>query len=323
MFEILSSLLEPSSLATLLIAVAAFAAVLSVAAPLAQNDALQTRMKVVGVEREKLKARQKNLGKPADPRLRDVRQPGLAKQLVDLLNLRRVFEAEPSRELLRQAGMRSERHLMFYLAARFVAPIGSALIAFIYASTIFADTLSPAMRIAAAAAGGLIGNYLPFVFVKNLVTRRQTSISRAWPDALDLLLICVEAGMAIEPAMQRVAREIGAVSIPLAEEMSITVAELAFLSDRRKAFENLGKRTGLPQVKSVVTSLIQSERYGTPLGTALRVLAQENRDMRMSEAERKAAALPPRLTVPMMLFFMPVIFVVIMGPAVMSVMQFM
>jgi len=119
--------------------------------------------------------------------------------------------------------------------------------------------------------------------------------------------------------MQRVAREIGAISIPLAEELALTVAELSVLQERRKAFENLGKRTGMPQVKSVVTSLIQSERYGTPLGTALRVLAQENRDMRMAEAERKAAALPPRLTVPMMLFFMPVIFVVIMGPVIMMV----
>ena len=150
----------------------------------------------------------------------------------------------------------------------------------------------------------------------------RVSIRRAWPDSLDLMLICVESGMAIEPAMQRVSREIGTMSVPLAEELALTVAELSFLPDRRKAFENLGKRTGMPQVKSVVTSLIQSERYGTPLGTALRVLAQENRDMRIAEAERKAAALPPRLTVPMMLFFMPVIFVVILGPVVMTISKF-
>ncbi len=322
MLEALSSLLQPTTLVTLLFAVAAFAAFLSIAAPMAQNDVLQTRMKAVGVERDKLRARQKAEAAPAEGRLRDARKPGLAKQLVDILNLRRVFETEPSRELLRQAGLRSERHLFLYLAARFVAPIAAALLAFIYVSTAYADTLSPPMRIAAGAAGAVAGNYIPFMFVKNLVVRRQTSIRRAWPDALDLMLICVEAGMAIEPAMQRVAQEIGAVSVPLAEEMGLTVAELSFLSDRRKAFENLGKRTGLPQVKSVVTSLIQSERYGTPVGTALRVLAQENRDMRMAEAERKAAALPPRLTVPMMLFFMPAIFVVIMGPTVMTVMQY-
>lgn len=322
MLELFSDLLRPESLVTLLFAVAAFAAVLSVAAPMTQSDSLQTRMKAVGIEREKIRDRQRQQA-GTDTRLREVREPDLAQQLVETLNLRRVFEAEPSRELMRQAGLRSERHLILYLAARFATPILAAIVAFIYASTLFADSISPPMRIGITALAALVGNYLPLLFVKNLVTRRQTSIRRAWPDSLDLLLICVESGMAIEPAMQRVGREIGAISVPLAEEMGLTVAELAYLSDRRKAFENLGKRTGLPQVKSVVTSLIQSERYGTPLGTALRVLAQENRDMRMSEAERKAAALPPRLTVPMMLFFMPSIFVVILGPAIMSMMQFM
>jgi tight adherence protein C len=121
--------------------------------------------------------------------------------------------------------------------------------------------------------------------------------------------------------LSRVAREIGSQSIPLAEELTLTVAELSYLQDRRKALENLGKRTGLETVKSVVTSLIQSERYGTPLGSALRVLAQENRDSRMSEAEKKAAALPPKLTVPMILFFLPVIFVVLLGPAIILVMK--
>ena len=124
----------------------------------------------------------------------------------------------------------------------------------------------------------------------------------------------------IEPALQRVAREIGSASVPLAEELTLTVAELSYLQDRRKAFDNLAKRTGLPTVRAVVTSLIQSERYGTPLGTALRVLAQENREARMFEAERKAAALPPRLTVPMIVVLLPVIFIVILGPIVIMIM---
>jgi tight adherence protein C len=175
------------------------------------------------------------------------------------------------------------------------------------------------MRLVAMAVGALAGFYLPNVILKNSVKRRQLSIKRAWSDALDLLLICVESGMSIELAIQRVAKEIGPASVPLAEELTLTNAELSFLQDRRRAFENLGKRTGIPIVKSVVTSLIQSERYGTPLGTALRVLAQENRDMRMSEAEKKAAALPPKLTVPMVLFFLPVIFVVILGPSIILV----
>jgi tight adherence protein C len=185
---------------------------------------------------------------------------------------------------------------------------------------IFKD-LSTQMRLTTTVIAAIAGYYLPVVLLKNLVMKRQKSIQRAWSDALDLLLICVEAGMAIEPALQRVSREIGSASVPLAEELTLTVAELSYLQDRRKAFENLAKRTGLSTVKAVVTSLIQSERYGTPLGTALRVLAQENRDVRMFEAERKAAALPPRLTVPMILFFLPVIFVVILGPAIITVLD--
>jgi tight adherence protein C len=138
---------------------------------------------------------------------------------------------------------------------------------------------------------------------------------------LDLLLICVESGMALEPALSRVAKEIGSQSVALAEEMTLTVAELSYLQDRRKALDNLAKRTGLETVRAVVTSLVQSEKYGTPLGTALRVLAQENRDDRMALAEKKAAALPPKLTVPMILFFLPVIFVVILGPSIIVVTQ--
>jgi tight adherence protein C len=155
--------------------------------------------------------------------------------------------------------------------------------------------------------------------LKNIIMKRQKSIKKAWSDALDLLLICVESGMALEPALTRVAKEIGSQSVPLAEELTLTIAELSYLQDRRKALDNLGKRVGLETVRSVVTSLIQSERYGTPLGTALRVLAQENRDARMADAEKKAAALPPKLTVPMILFFLPVIFVVILGPSIILV----
>jgi tight adherence protein C len=242
-------------------------------------------------------------------------------QIVEAFTLRSVFEAEGSREMLRQAGLRSERHLVTFLAMRLLTPIVVAIVVIIYSSTVFADRVPPQMRIVATMVGLVVGFYLPNIILKNLKTRRQASIKKAWSDALDLLLICVESGMAVEPAMQRVAREIGSGSVALAEELTLTVAELSYLQDRRKAFENLGKRTGLPTVKSVVTSLIQSERYGTPLGTALRVLAQENRDSRMQEAERKAAALPPKLTVPMILFFLPVIFVIILGPSVILVMK--
>jgi tight adherence protein C len=321
MLNFIASLLQVETIVTILIGMAAFATVLTVAAPLMESDQLKVRMKSVGQERDKLRAQQRVQLLGNESRLRDKKQTGLAQQLVEALNLRRVFEAEASRDLLRQAGLRSERHLVTFLAARFAVPVVLAVLVFVYSSTLYADKVAPPMRLAATGIGAIFGYYLPSIFVKNMVKRRQDSIKKAWSDALDLLLICVESGMAVEPAMQRVAREIGSASVPLAEELSLTVAELSYLQDRRKAFENLGKRIGLPTVRSVVTSLIQSERYGTPLGTALRVLAQENRDSRMADAEKRAAALPPKLTVPMILFFLPVIFVIILGPSIIMVMK--
>jgi tight adherence protein C len=319
MIELLYSLTELANAVTILVAISTFATVLTVAAPLLQGDRMRSRMKGVIHQRDQLRAQQRAalVGK-SDTRLREKPQGTLA-QLVKALNLRQLFEAETSRQQLRQAGMRSEKHLVTYLACRLLTPIVLGLIVFIYSSTAFADRIPAPARLGTTFLGIVVGYYLPLVFLKNMMHRRQESIQRAWSDALDLLLICVESGMSIEPAMQRVAREIGNQSVPLAEELVLTNAELSYLGDRRKAFENLGKRTGLPTVKSVMTSLIQSERYGTPLGQALRVLAQENRDQRMQNAEKKAAALPPKLTVPMVLFFLPVIFVVILGPAILMV----
>ena len=321
MLNFVISLLQVETMVTILIGMAAFATVLTLAAPMMETDQLKARMKSVGQERDKLRAQQRVQLVGNESKLRDRKQAGLSQQLVEALNLKRVFEAEASRDLLRQAGMRGERHLVTFLAARFAVPLVLAILVFVYSSTLYADKVAPPMRLAATGVGAIFGYYLPSIFVKNMVSRRQASIKKAWSDALDLMLICVESGMAVEPAMQRVAREIGSASVPLAEELSLTVAELSYLQDRRKAYENLGKRTGLATVRSVVISLIQSERYGTPLGTALRVLAQENRDSRMSEAEKKAAALPPKLTVPMILFFLPVIFVIILGPSIIMVMK--
>ena len=319
--NIITSLIQIDVMVTIFVGLAAFGTVLTIAAPYFENDKLGARIKGVSSERDKLRAQQKALLNGSEARLREKPQKSLRGQSVESLNLKTGFEAEGSREMLRQAGMRSERHLVTFLGIRLVSPILLALIAFIYSSTVFADRVPSNMRITVAMVALVVGFYLPNVILKNLKAKRQDSIKRSWSDALDLLLICVESGMSIEPAMQRVAREIGSGSVPLAEELTLTVAELSYLQDRRKAFENLGKRTGLPTVKSVVTSLIQSEKYGTPLGTALRVLAQENRDTRMSEAERKAAALPPKLTVPMILFFLPVIFAVVLAPSFILIMQ--
>jgi tight adherence protein C len=179
------------------------------------------------------------------------------------------------------------------------------------------------LKLSGAAAAALLGYYLPGLYVKNRITKRQAAIRRAWPDALDLLLICVESGMGIESAVQRVCEEFGPQCPELADELGLLTAELSYLADRRKAYENLGERTGLDGVKAVATSLIQAEKYGTPVGQSLRVMAQENRQMRMSEVERKAAALPPKLTVPMILFFLPVLFAVIITPAAIQIMNIM
>jgi tight adherence protein C len=320
MYDLIDALLQPDRAIALLVAISVFATVLSVAAPMLQGDRLRSRMKLVSQERDRLRSHHKANLAAGETRLRE-KPKGMLLQLVEGLNLRQVFEAEATRTKLRQAGLRSERHLLMFFAVRLVTPVLLALIVFIYTSTFFADRIPSQMRIVSTLIGLVAGMYLPGVLLKNKIQRRQQSIQRAWSDALDLMLICVESGMAIEPALQRVAREIGSQSVPLAEEMTLTHAELSYLQDRRKAFENLGKRTGLPTVKSVVTSLIQSERYGTPLGTALRVLAQENRDARMQEAERRAAALPPKLTVPMIMFFLPVIFIVILGPSAILVMD--
>ncbi len=313
--QFISSILTIETLLVLFVGLAAFGTVVTVASPFFDGDKLKSRMKSVMDEKERLRANQRALLQGSESRLRERAKPNLYAQIVEALNLRNLLSADASRNKLRQAGLRSEKHLMTFLALRAIVPVLLGVIAFVYSSTVFADKVSPPMRIGVAMIAMVFGFYLPNIGLKNIVMKRQLSIKRAWSDALDLLLICVEAGMALEPALARVAKEIGTASIPLAEELSLTVAELSYLQDRRKALDNLGKRVGLETVRSVVTSLVQSEKYGTPLGTALRVLAQENRDARMAEAERKAAALPPKLTVPMILFFLPVIFVVILGPS--------
>jgi tight adherence protein C len=312
---LVASLFQIESLLMIFSGLAVFGTIITITAPFFENDKMQARAKIVASERDRLKAQQKASFANTEVRLREKVKPSAYTQIVDALNLRKIFESEASREKLRQAGFRTEKHLMTFLAMRIISPLVIALASFIYTSTVMAEKVPPNLRLTTAMMGLVIGFYLPALVVKNFASKRQASIKKSWSDALDLLLICVESGMALEPAMGRVGKEIGSQSVPLAEEMALTVAELSFLGDRRKALDNLSKRTGLETVRSVVTSLIQSERYGTPLGSALRVLAQENRNDRMADAEKKAAALPPKLTVPMILFFLPVIFVIILGPA--------
>ncbi len=314
------SLMNPQVVVTLLAAVAAFATVLTVLMPVLSRDRLSTRMQVMATERDKMRAaRLADISKKdGQGRLR-ITPKGFMQDIVDRFNLRSVFDSEEVRSKLKMAGLRGQAPLVTYMFFRVAMPIIIAVVALIYLFAI-ADYQYPALvKIGLAIGAAYAGFYLPNMFVENLVQRRQTSIKNSFPDALDMLLICVQSGMSIEASFGKVSNEVGSQSLELAEELSLTTAELSYLQERRQAYENLGKRTGISGIKAVATALIQAERYGTPIAQALRVMAKENREMRMAEAEKKAAALPPKLTVPMILFFLPVLFVVILGPAIIQV----
>ncbi|MEA2934502.1 MAG: tight adherence protein [Variibacter sp.] len=307
-------------LAMLFSAVAAAATVLTLAMPLLANDNLARRLKSAATERDKIRQRERErMARGEKINLRPTPKQYM-KTVVDQFNLAKWVGQEQAREKLIQAGYRGQAPYVAYLFFRMASPIVLLTLTLVYTFLIIELNQPAFVKIGLAIGSAWIGMQLPYLFLKNKISRRQLSVRRAFPDALDLLLICVESGMSVEAAFKRVSQEIGTQSVPLAEELMLTNAELSYLQDRRQAYENLARRTDLEGVKSVCVALQQAERYGTPLGNTLRVMAQENRDMRMSEAEKKAAALPPKLTVPMILFFLPVLFVVILGPAAIKVM---
>jgi tight adherence protein C len=286
--------------------------------PFLERDRMAERMKTMAVERDKMRsqriAEMAAKDRHSNTKLRQSPK-GYMQQIVDRLDLRSQFDNEELRNKLKMAGLRGQAPLVAFMFFRVAAPPIVFVVALFYLFFMADLAYAPLMKVLIALVAACCGFYLPNLFIENLTQKRQQSIRQAFPDALDMLLICVQSGISIEASFGRVAKEITVQSIELGEELSLTTAELSYLQDRRQAFENLGKRTGLPGVKAVVTALIQAERYGTPVSQALRVMAKENRDMRMSEAEKKAASLPPKLTVPMILFFLPVLFVVILGPA--------
>jgi tight adherence protein C len=314
-----ANLTDAQFMARILAAVAAAATVITLAMPLLERGDLNRRMKAVALERERIRARERErLGKESAVSLR--RQPkAYMKQVVEQFQLGKWLGTDDAKQRLTMAGYRGPQAEVAFLFFRLVMPVGCLLFAIFYLFVLKAIDQPTMILIGGVTFTTYMGFKAPEIFLTNATNKRQAAIRLAWPDALDLLLICVESGMSIEAAFRRVAQEIGTQSIALAEELTLTTAELSYLPERRLAFENLGARTGLEPVKSVVTALVQAERYGTPLGQALRVLAQESRDQRMNEAEKKAAALPPKLTVPMILFFLPVLFVVIMTPALIQV----
>jgi tight adherence protein C len=321
MIEILINALNVKTMTMVFAAIAAAATILTIAMPYAFGDALGQRMKAVAIEREKIRARERERMAQQSQKVNLRQSPKQSiKAIVDRFNLTKWVGQEEARLKLVQAGYRGQAPYITYLFFRMVTPVVSFVLATFYIFVMGNYDLPTPVKIGICIAAAYVGMHLPWMMLKSKIQKRQLSIKRAFPDTLDLLLICVESGMSIEAAFKKVSEQVGSQSIALAEELTLTTAELSYLPDRRMAYENLAKRTDLEGVKSVCMALQQAERYGTPLATMLRVMAQENRDMRMSEAEKKAAGLPPKLTVPMIVFFLPVLFVVILGPAAIKVM---
>jgi tight adherence protein C len=308
-------LLDRDFMIVALSGIATFASIITLGMPYLKGNPLEDRMKAVAERREELRLRAREAMAQQNRRATLRSTPvGFMKRTLDDLKVEKLLQSPGMKEKLARAGFRGQAHVVTFMFFRFVMPPILFIGALIYLFGISTLDWSFYMKLLAAVGAALAGYYSPDIYVSNRIQARRDSIMKAFPDALDLMLICVESGMSIESAFNKVAQEVGTQSVELAEELGLTTAELSYLPDRRQAFQNLADRCGHSGVKAVAAALVQSEKYGTPMGQALRVTAQENREMRMSEAERKAASLPSKLTVPMIAFFMPCLFVVILGP---------
>ena len=305
---------DPDLLVQILVFTCAGASVVAIAMPFIASDQLQKRLKSVTFERDRIRLRERDrLVRGHSLR---VEEKPFMKGIVKSFRLAQWFGIENAAVKLAAAGYRGSSAQSAFILFRAIVPFGLFLVGLVYLFFFNDMGYSALIRISALIAILYIGIKIPELYLDKITAQRRETIRRAFPDALDLLLICVEAGISIENAFRRVSEEIGRQSVALAEELILTTAELSFLPDRRLAYENLARRVDIESVRQIVTVLNQAERYGTPLANALRMVAQESRDTRMAEAERKAAALPPKLTVPMIIFFLPVLFVVILGPAI-------
>ena len=311
-----SALDNPLNIAAGFTALLCFGTVVTLAAPVLKGDKLEDRLKSVASRREELRRRSRQQIKDASLRRQD---NNALKDIMERLQVRKLLEDPKVIDRLAQAGFRGPKPLTTFYFFRFVMPFALGLLGLAYLFGLHVVHWPTQTRLGACVGLFALGYWAPNVYVSNIATKRLASIMAVFPDALDLLLICVESGMSIEAAIQKVAAEVGSSSIELAEELSLLSAELSYLPERRMAYEGLAKRTNHPGIKSVTTAMTQAERYGTPLGNALRVMAKENRELRIAAAEKKAAQLPAKLTVPMILFFLPVIFIVILGPAIIKV----
>ena len=302
---------------TVLSAVATFAALVAVYAATTVRDPMARRVKALNERREQLKAG--IVASTAKRRAKISNRNEAADKVRTLLGSLKMLQdeqVEKAQSKLLQAGYRSKDLAYVVIFARFAAPLllGTTMIVGVYLLDWFPDW--GGFKKYALVAGTLIGSYkAPDIFLKNKITKRSAAIRKGLPDALDLLVICAEAGLTVDAAFSRVSRELGRAYPELGDEFALTSIELGFLNERRAAFENLARRIDLEAVRGVVTTMIQTEKYGTPLASALRVLSAEFRNERMMRAEEKAARLPAIMTVPLILFILPVLFIVILGPA--------
>lgn len=307
--------LSPNDLIAVLAALAVMIAFVAVWQALRGRDPFARRYTQISQRRESLRQAALDV-KRTRQRLTAA---GLMNQIVTRLNLLRSQRAHDVRMTLAQAGMRSNEAMVRYLFARLAMPFvfGAVVLADAYGSHVL--PIPDSLRGFAALGAAVLGFFAPDVFLRNLISRRAHQMELGLPDALDLLVICAEAGLSLDAALVRVSRELEFTWPELSEEFGITAAELTYLPDRRLAFENLNARTNMASVRGVVNTLLQTAKFGTPLAQSLRILAAEFREARITRAEEKAARLPAMLTVPMILFILPTLFIVLLGPAIISV----
>ena len=312
---------DPQNLLSIGVGIAVFASILTLLSSFMGGERLDKRMKAVAIRRDELKRRSRQ-AMAGQTGLRHTDE-GFKKRVVDRLNLVKLLEDPKVAESMIQAGWRGPRPLTTFYFFRFATPFIFMVLTGLYLFVVNDFGMTLTLKLCALVFAAAAGFYAPNIYVQNRIASRRQSIVAAFPDSLDLLLICVESGMSIEAAIQKVSQEVGSQSIELAEELSLLSAELSYLPDRRMAYEGMAKRTNHPGIRAVATAMTQAETYGTPLGSALRVMAKENRELRLAAAEKKAAALPAKLTVPMIVFFLPVLFVVILGPAIINLQDMM
>ena len=306
---------------TVLSGLAAFAMVLAIYAAVTIRDPMAKRVKVLEARREQLKAG--IVTSSTKKRTRLTRRTGSTdrvKENLSKLNVLQDSQIKAIEQKLAHAGYRNKELAYFIIGFRAIMPVvlGGLAGLSIYVLELWPDW-SPMMRFGVFA-GVLIASYKgPEIYLGNKAAKRTKEIQKGLPDALDLLVICAEAGLTVDAAFNRVAKELGRAYPELGDEFALTAIELSFLNERKMAFNNLAFRVNLEAVKGVVTTMIQTERYGTPLASALRVLSAESRDERMMRAEEKAARLPAIMTVPLIVFILPTLFVVILGPAACSI----